>query len=182
MKTYAQDLTARIAKGELTEITEFKGEFEWLSNFYLGPGMDVTVEHKFQAAKFGSGTLGWINVMRCGSPGIAKKLGRTAELPADWGTRRDRVMEKALREKFYHPVMREWLIATHPVPIKEGNWWHDNYWGDCQCQRCQTTPGINKLGSMLMQIREELVEEQLAWFDCEVNAILDEEERRHRGE
>jgi predicted NAD-dependent protein-ADP-ribosyltransferase YbiA (DUF1768 family) len=37
----------------------------------------------------------------------------------------------------------------------EDNWWHDNYWGDCHCFQCFRI-GINMLGQIWMQVREEI--------------------------
>ena len=39
--------------------------------------------------------------------------------------------------------------------VVHGNWWHDNYWGNCNCDRCKDIKGQNKLGKMLMDLREE---------------------------
>jgi predicted NAD-dependent protein-ADP-ribosyltransferase YbiA (DUF1768 family) len=41
----------------------------------------------------------------------------------------------------------------------EGNWWHDNFWGDCYCNNKSgkhpecLKPGLNKLGLLLMNLR-----------------------------
>ncbi len=37
--------------------------------------------------------------------------------------------------------------------IVEYNHWHDNFWGDCLCDRCKHIDGENMLGKMLMAIR-----------------------------
>lgn len=37
--------------------------------------------------------------------------------------------------------------------IVEGNYWHDNYWGNCTCDKCKNIEGQNKLGKILMKIR-----------------------------
>jgi hypothetical protein len=39
----------------------------------------------------------------------------------------------------------------------EGNWWHDNFYGSCTCNKC-VNKGENNLGKILMKIREELLE------------------------
>ena len=47
-------------------------------------------------------------------------------------------------------------MATAPAPLLEGNYWHDNYWGDCKCKTCEKTEGQNKLGRILMIVRKEI--------------------------
>jgi hypothetical protein len=88
-------------------------------------------------------------------------------------------MEHALRKKFCIPELREWLVATYPIPLVEGNYWHDNYWGDCSCNKCQATPGINKLGKMLMDLRERLRDYQEGEYSYGTGTFQDpcEEER-----
>lgn len=164
MTTYAEKLQARVAKGELTEITEFQGEFRWLSNFYLCPGMDHTVEHEFQAGKALYDPTLYERIMFADTPGKAKNLGRRARLPSDWDTRRLGVMKTALLRKFSHSPMREWLLATYDIPLIEGNYWHDNYWGSCSCSRCKSIPGTNMLGLLLMEVRGQLLDEEVGKY------------------
>ena len=183
MHTYAKDLVARIEKGTLKEVLMFKGEFSWLSNMYQHYSMETTSEHVYQAMKHGEGTIGYRNTMLCKSPYAAKKLGRTAKLPDDWHDRRITVMRDALREKFARRPMRDWLIATYDISLTEGNYWHDNFWGSCNCSKCSNIPGTNMLGLLLMEVRGELIDEDvLAWTEAEVDEILFHEERVHRGE
>jgi ribA/ribD-fused uncharacterized protein len=159
-ESYAKSIASRVASGELQIIEEFSGEFSWLSNFYQHYSMTTTVEHEFQAAKYGSGTIGYKNVMLCKSPGAAKRLGRAAKLPSDWDTRRIHVMKAALLKKFAAEPMRSWLIATGHIPLVEGNYWHDNIWGNCTCKRCESIPGLNMLGLLLMEVRSNLQQQK----------------------
>jgi len=48
------------------------------------------------------------------------------------------------------------LLATLDAELIEGNAWHDNFWGDCFCEKCRDIEGLNVLGNILMRIREEL--------------------------
>ena len=48
------------------------------------------------------------------------------------------------------------LLATGDSELIEGNRWHDNVWGDCECSRCINRPGRNLLGKALMEVREVL--------------------------
>jgi len=52
--------------------------------------------------------------------------------------------------------LKEKLLNTGEIYLEEGNWWHDNYWGQCNCYRCRNIHGLNKLGKILMQVRDEL--------------------------
>ena len=45
------------------------------------------------------------------------------------------------------------LDMTGLEEIVEGNYWHDNYWGNCTCDKCKNIEGQNKLGKILMKIR-----------------------------
>lgn len=159
--TYTTHLSKRVKDGELTEITEFVLEFQWLSNFYWHYRMEHTVEHHFQAAKAAGDDITLFNfIMNADTPGKAKRLGRRARLPAHWNRDRDLVMKGALLNKFNLSPMREWLLALGEIPLTEGNFWHDNYWGDCRCLKCKSTRGINRLGILLMEVRSELREQE----------------------
>ena len=46
------------------------------------------------------------------------------------------------------------LLQTGLEPIVEGNTWGDTYWGKCK------GVGQNKLGQILMRIRNELYEQE----------------------
>jgi predicted NAD-dependent protein-ADP-ribosyltransferase YbiA (DUF1768 family) len=59
-------------------------------------------------------------------------------------------MLSALRIKFKNPELRAMLLTTGDEELIEGNWWRDTYWGVCE------GIGQNKLGKLLMQVREEI--------------------------
>ena len=65
-------------------------------------------------------------------------------------------MKFGLTEKFRIPELREKLLATGNEELVEGNTWHDNIWGNCSCDCCKKIEGQNKLGKLLMQVREEI--------------------------
>lgn len=139
----------------------FDGEFAFLSNFHTSPIADEdgiiypTVEHYFQAMKTLDKTQRF-NIAIQPTPGKAKRLGRQVELRKDWEQVKEQVMYEALTKKFSDPILRELLLNTGDAWLEEGNTWHDNYWGICQCIKCQDTMGKNKLGKLLMQLREEI--------------------------
>lgn len=148
---------------ERNMINSFENENEFLSNFYPSLFTDgtlvyPTVEHCFQASKT-SVLIDSAIIAAAPSPGKAKRLGRKCSLRPDWEEIKDEVMYKALQKKFSIPELKEKLLNTGDEELEEGNWWHDNYWGNCHCIRCNNIQGKNTLGKMLMKLREELREE-----------------------
>jgi ribA/ribD-fused uncharacterized protein len=137
-------------------IEQFRGEYEWLSNFYPVPVMyDAyvyrSVEHAYQAAK----TLDpreRAAIRQCLTAGKAKRLGATVTLRADWDTARRGVMLILLRRKFQRADLRSKLLATGDAVLIEGNTWGDTYWGVCRGR------GENVLGQLLEQVRAELLQ------------------------
>lgn len=140
----------------------FDKEYAFLSNFYPSPITDgnllfPTVEHMFQAAK----TLNikeYEEIAAADTPGRAKQLGKKVSLREDWEKVKDDIMYQALWLKFSIPELREKLLATGDEELVEGTTWHDNEWGNCSCEKCANIVGKNKLGKMLMKIREEIKE------------------------
>lgn len=140
-------------------IGSFDGKYFFLSNFYPSSITDEdnitysTVEHYFQAMK----TLDKaqkFNIAIQSTPGKAKRLGRRCHLRPDWETVKDSVMEEALRKKFSSPDLRKALLDTGDEYLEEGNTWGDQYWGVCN------SVGENRLGKLLMKIRDELRQQE----------------------
>ncbi len=144
-------------------IREFQGEFRFLSNFWLArvrlsakllPGLkeDLQFEHvegAYQAAK-------------CANPGDAlrfvglkafeaKRLGKEIMVHADWNSVKEAIMLDLVRQKFSIPSLGRLLQNTGELHIAEGNAWGDRFWG----VDLKTGIGQNRLGKMLMNIREE---------------------------
>jgi hypothetical protein len=64
-------------------------------------------------------------------------------------------MENLLIAKFIQlSYLGQRLKETGDTVLIEGNTWHDNYWGVCECGRCKG--GVNKLGELLMKVRGTL--------------------------
>ena len=57
--------------------------------------------------------------------------------------------------KFRQPDLRERLLATGDAALVEENVWRDRYWG------VHRGHGLNRLGVLLMQVREEILAVQL---------------------
>jgi N-glycosidase YbiA len=109
-----------------------------------------TSEHYFQAQKF-VGTHHLEKIRLAKTPKQAADMGRerTRPLRKDWEDVKDEVMKKAVLHKFEtHEDIREILLATNNELIVE-NAPGDYYWG---CG--QDGSGNNKLGQILMEVRE----------------------------
>ena len=153
----------------------FDKEYAFLSNFFESPiefktvdGKKMiapTVEHAFQAEK-AMFAVEQETIINADTPGKAKRLGRHCLLRPDWEDAKDNVMLEFVRRKFQIPELRDKLLATGTANLVEGNNWHDNYWGICVCEKCVNNPvvdGKNKLGSILMRVRDEIREETTHW-------------------
>lgn len=142
-------------------IDSFDGQYRFLSNFansvILYEGIIYpTVEHAFQAAK----TLDISKrqeISLLATPGHAKRAGRKVILRPDWEEVKDQVMYHLVKLKFTDPILRGKLLATGEEELVEGNFWHDNYWGVCSCERCNSyaIDSGNHLGNILVSIREQ---------------------------
>lgn len=136
--------------------------YQVFSNFHPCPVtyegiLFPSVETAFQAAK----TLDMTERKKIAGmyPGAAKKYGRTLALRPDWEQVKQTVMLDLLKQKFAPGTQNAAiLLATGDALIEEGNWWHDNYWGICRCNRCRDKIHENHLGRLLMQLRRELKE------------------------
>ncbi|MBL7487154.1 NADAR family protein [Frankia sp. AgW1.1] len=144
-----------------TAIDEFRGEYEFLSNFartpfQWGDRTYPTVEHAFQCMKT-TDPHERERVVSAATPGEAKARGRQVTLRAGWDRNRLAVMEGAVRAKFSDPRLARMLAATGSLPLVEGNRHHDQFWGDCRCGRpdCARS-GENQLGQILMRVRADL--------------------------
>jgi ribA/ribD-fused uncharacterized protein len=113
-----------------------------------------TVEHYFQAMKFPDHPEYQETIRVSKTPAQAKRLGKTTEFTArsDWSTEKDAIMLKALREKFSdrHPKLKQMLLETNEALIQDISPL-DNYWGVGK-----KGTGQNKLGKLLMTVRDEL--------------------------
>lgn len=142
-------------------INDFKGEYRFLSNFakvnitYKGLTYP-NAEAAFQAQKCVSddARLKYTKPM---SPVIAKRMGKKEPgLPENWNEIAYDIMLDILRVKFSDENFKQKLLETGEAYLEEGNCWHDNRWGRCTCQKCQTKSAQNFLGKILMQIRTEI--------------------------
>lgn len=141
----------------MKEISEFRGEYRFLSNFYICPvkhGARTwrSAEHAYQASK----TMIPAEKNRIAehfSAGAAKKAGCQITLRKDWEEKKIRIMDEIVRAKFsQNSVLRDLLLRTGDRNLIEGNQWGDTVWG----VDSRTGKGENYLGKILMKIRAEL--------------------------
>jgi ribA/ribD-fused uncharacterized protein len=130
------------------------GEFSNFAPFAIELDGEVwpTSEHYYQAQKFVDPDL-QARVRSAAKPIVAKSLANTHrdKIRGDWDTVKDDVMERVVRQKFQsYPQLRDLLLATGDEEIVEAAA-HDGYWGEGPDGK-----GLNKLGMILMRIRDEL--------------------------
>lgn len=134
-----------------------KGEYGYMSNFAPYPFQLEgktwpTVEHYFQAKKF-AGSAHESVIQKAQTPMEAARMGRDRSKPLrkDWERVKDGIMREAVTAKFaQHPDIAMALILTAPAKLVEHTAW-DAYWGDGG-----DGSGRNRLGRILMQIRDEM--------------------------
>lgn len=133
------------------------------SNFaYYGFELDEswwpTSEHYYQSQKFITTDKEWCEkIKQVKTPKEAANMGRdrTHLLRPDWEEVKDEIMYKAVLKKFQtHQNIREILLSTGDELIVE-NSPVDYYWG-CGADGS----GKNKLGQVLMAVREILLKDE----------------------
>lgn len=135
-------------------INDFRKEYRFLSNYHIHPD-GSSIEHRFQAAK-AINEDEYNYVMMAETPKQARGRGQSIKMRDDWELIKDSVMYNCLVDKFKHPELGAKLLATGNAYLEEGNWWHDNYWGVCTCEKCADKHKQNRLGLLLMRVRHEI--------------------------
>ncbi|HEY1188618.1 MAG TPA: NADAR family protein [Gemmata sp.] len=133
------------------------GEYGCFSNFSrhavtLKGKRWPTSEHYFQAMKF-EGTEHAEEVRTAERPMEAASMGRDRKRPLrrDWESVKDQIMLEAVRAKFtQHGDLKAILLGTGDAKLVEHTE-NDSYWGDGG-----DGSGKNRLGQILMKVREEL--------------------------
>lgn len=132
---------------KVLEVYQFRGEYAFLSNFYVEPD-GTHVEGEFQAMKQIPPATECLRLI----PSYAKKYGRLLKLRPDWDEVKLGIMQSLVQQKFMdHPALAAKLMETGDAPLTEGNWWGDKFWGVCEGE------GENHLGKILMEIRSWLI-------------------------
>lgn len=145
----------------MNAITEFRGKYRWLSNFWpcrvVLDGVEYpSVENAYQAAKFHPSSR---EPFRTCTAKEAKARGHKASIEhqtqvgvlpqEDYDRARVGTMTLLLRQKFA-PGTELGLALRHTgdAEIIEGNTWGDTFWGVCD------GVGQNWLGKLLMEQRK----------------------------
>lgn len=154
-------------------VNEIYGEFSNFASFPIEIGGKTwpTSEHYFQAEKFtDSDDKEFIRLDP--NPMKAAHVGRNNEdyeRVSDWHSIKDQVMLKALNAKFtQHPKLLTLLLDTASAELIEHTT-NDCYWADGG-----DGSGENKLGKLLMHIREEASEMRNTLFPKSYNATAKE--------
>ena len=142
-------------------ITNFRGEYRWLSNFHL---VDIewqgdvyrSSEHAYQAAKTDDPEERR-KIREVATCDKARRLGQKVTMSRLW-LEKERLcklatMKGIIRKKFEDPVLREKLITTGRHHLIENAPWGDRFWGVCEGE------GENHLGRILMDIRAKIMED-----------------------
>jgi N-glycosidase YbiA len=111
-----------------------------------------TTEHYFQAQKF-AGEPDEEEIRMANKPMLAARMGRERKRPLrrDWESVKDSIMMEALRAKFtQHEDLKAILVGTGTAKLVEHTA-NDSYWADGG-----DGSGKNRLGILLMELREEL--------------------------
>lgn len=135
-------------------INQFRGKYYFLSNFYLAPVEWNGIKYSNNEAAFQSAKLLSYEHRKQFAhldPSAAKQKGRRVKLRHDWEHIKDQIMYEVCFAKFsQNEDLKMKLLATGDQYLEEGNTWGDKEWGTCK------GIGQNKLGKILMQIRDEL--------------------------
>jgi len=139
---------------------EFRGKWTKLSNYsactvWFEGHIYTSVEHAYQAQKSTDPAVQKV-IREAPTPAVAKRMARALPLREDWEEVKYGLMLELVRQKFCQEPERSILLATGYEHLIEGNWWHDNVWGNCSCGPCESIVGQNALGTILMLVRDEL--------------------------
>ncbi|CAM3918298.1 MULTISPECIES: NADAR family protein [Flavobacterium] len=130
------------------------GEFSNFSNYPVKLKNKIwkTSEHYFQAQKFENKSY-QDKIANALTPMKAAELGRSRKekIKMNWDNLKDNVMYEVIKAKFtQYEELRVLLAETNEAIIIEHTE-NDNYWGDGGDGK-----GKNRLGKILMKVREEL--------------------------
>lgn len=148
-------------------ITNFRGFYSFLSNFF-----NVKVSYRghtfhnseaaFQAAKCPDRVDDFTRI----SGRSARELGRHLPICPDWEQAKEQIMYEVCLAKFtQNKHLAEALLATGNRMLAEENYRNDTEWGIC------AGVGQNKLGKILMRIREELRYASLDKVKAHINSL-----------
>lgn len=142
-----------------TAIMSFRGEYFFLSNFFEGKVFEYK-GYKFQNSEapfHAEKCISRIKEFELLRPSQSKKLGRQVQLRSDWEEVKDQIMYNICYEKFTQDgQLRSKLFNTLDKELIEGNTHNDKCWGMVFSQKTNSWIGENRLGIILMTLREDL--------------------------
>lgn len=118
-------------------IDSFKGEYDWLSNFFSQPILYrnlrwLSAEHAYQAMK--TAKVSEQEQIRLGAPtpAIAKRMGQRVTMRPSWDQRKLPFMKSIVDHKFaFGFLAAQKLVNTEDAILIDGNTWGDLFWGQC---------------------------------------------------
>lgn len=169
------------------------------SNFYYSPFTHQGIEFKWseqaimyrKAMLFGAVEIAQ-HILEADTPARCKFWGRSHDIPFNedvWVKNREIIYKEVLRDKFALPELKKQILSTKNLTLVEASP-TDKIWGIglSEKHRHATDPtkwrGLNLLGKVLMEVREELrhikcirkpiVYEAVQWFEgMELNGVYD---------
>ena len=144
-------------------ITKFEGQYACFSNYFMCNMVFEELPYRcsescYQSLKYAKQKSR--NIYRTMAPSTAHLRGQKIKpLRPKWDEVKDDLMYKVVFEKFYqNKNIQEILLSTSNEEIINENDYHDNYWGICTCEKCRSEniEGQNKLGKILMKVREDI--------------------------
>ena len=142
-------------------VLRFTDKYRFLSNFfevsiYYDGLVFRSAENAYQASKTDSRAIQ--ESFQDIDPREAKKRGRHLVLRDGWDAARLDYMSEIVHAKFtQHKDLRRRLLATGIEELIEGNTWHDNFYGVCECggekPGCDAGHAQNWLGRILVAER-----------------------------
>lgn len=139
----------------IKQISEFSGEYRWLSNFaecriILGNTTYSSVEHAYQSMKSDDPEWRKFCADPSNSAGTIKRKSRDVTIIPRWDDLKELVMYICLFQKYLQEPYLTALVETGDSLIIEGNTWGDTFWGVCDGK------GQNRLGELIMKIRDKV--------------------------
>jgi predicted NAD-dependent protein-ADP-ribosyltransferase YbiA (DUF1768 family) len=133
-------------------IKNWFSNMERMENPLVAQGIKYwSVENFFQAMK--TQNLSERRKIASMDPHKAKSYARKIPLRSDWEAIKLAVMRHAISFKFQKGTVWHTRLIREPRPIIEINNWHDNFWGNCICLKCEDKPGLNWLGKLIEEHR-----------------------------
>ena len=138
-----------------------------------------TAQHAFLAARTDN-PVQKERLSRIKSPFRAKIAASRLPTRAEWPQIERVVLEQVMRLKFRDPTLRQKLASTGDAPILLLNDWGDNIDGVCLDQDSGHWWGENRVGLILMEIREEAkIEAEQAQREVERAKVEADRRRSH---